>query len=110
MVLFKRAPLILMVVALFSCKKDKIETKPSSPTPSNGLLLKDVVVPSLPSPYYHLEYDSSGKIVFVSFASELTRYHVIYDGKRITEMRNDILVNKDRLQYVYDGSGKLSNV
>jgi len=101
---------LLSVIVLLSCKKDKIESNPSSTPPSPPLLLKDIVVPHLPSPYYHFEYDSSGKLVFVSFASDFTRYHVTYDGGRITEMRNDILVNKDRLQYVYDATEKLKTV
>jgi hypothetical protein len=28
----------------------------------------------------------------------------------MSEMRNDILVNKDRLEYIYDGTGKLETV
>jgi len=94
---------------LLSCKKDKIGSGPLSPAPP-PLLLKDIVVPHLPSPYYHFEYDSSGKLVFVSFASDYSRYHVAYDGARMIEMRNDILVNKDRLEYIYDGSGRLETV
>jgi hypothetical protein len=106
----KSSPFLLLIVILFSCKKDKIESNSSSPPPLPPLLLKDIVVPRLPSPYYHFEYDSSGKLIFVSFASDLTRYHVTYGGDRIIEMRNDILVNKDRLQYIYDGNGKVKTV
>ncbi len=106
----KQLPFLLVTIVLFSCKKDKIESNPLSNPPPSPLLLKDIVVPHLPSPYYHFEYDSSGKIDFVSFASDLTRYHVTYDGDKIIEMRNDILVNKDRLQYIYDGSGKVETV
>jgi len=104
------SPFLLIFMVLLSCKKDKIESNPSSTPPLPPLLLKDIVVPHLPSPYYHFEYDSSGKPVFVSFASDLTRYHVTYDGDRIIEMQNDILVNKDRLQYIYNASGKLETV
>jgi hypothetical protein len=32
---------------------------------------------------------------------------VIYDGGRISEMRNNILVNKDRIQYEYGTSGRV---
>jgi len=108
--LSKPLPFLIIIILLMSCKKDNIESNPSSPAPLPPLLLKDIVVPHLPSPYYHFEYDSSGKLIFVSFASELTRYHVNYDRDRIIEMQNDILVNKDRLQYIYDATGKVQTV
>jgi len=46
----------------------------------------------------------------VSFASDFTRYDVSYAGGRISEMRNNILVNHDRLAYVYDDSGRVALV
>jgi hypothetical protein len=59
-------------------------------------------------PYYHFEYDSDGRIAFASFASDFTRYDVTYTGDRISELRNNILVNHDRLEYIYDDSGRVS--
>ena len=100
---------VIPVIVLFSCKKDKYDAPSPEPVipPS---LLKDIVIPNLPSPYYHFEYDAGGRVSFASFASDLTRYNVIYSGNRITEMRNDIIVNKDRLQYLYDNEGRVSNI
>ena len=98
----------LVLVAIFiSCKKQKetLQQPPAPPPPT--VLLKDMVVDHLPSPYYHFEYDASKKVSFVSFASDFARYNVIYDGTNISEMRNNILVNKDRLQYVYGTTGKV---
>ena len=63
---------------------------------------------SLPSPYYHFEYDSTGRVTFASFASDFTRYDVLYANGRISEMRNNILVNHDRLVYVYDDSNRVA--
>jgi hypothetical protein len=104
---------LLFVIAIFvlaSCKKDKY-ISPVIPAPViPTVFLKDVVIPRLPSPYYHFEYDATGKVSFVSFASDFTRYDVIYNGDRISEMRNNILVNKDRLQYSYDNAGRVNNI
>jgi hypothetical protein len=75
-----------------------------------AVLLKDVVVAHLPSPYYHFEYDSAGQITRVSFASDLLIYDVRYQGGRITELRNITLGNMDRLQYVYDAAGRVRTV
>jgi hypothetical protein len=96
---------LVLGVMLISCKRQK-ENLPPPPSPQpSTVLLKDMVVDRLPSPYYHFEYDASKRVSFVSFASELTRYDVIYDGANISAMRNNILVNKDQLLYVYGSSG-----
>ena len=106
----KKLLLPFFAILIFAaCKKDK-NPGPGDHTPpptTPPVLLKDIVEAHLPSPYYHFEYDASGKVSFVSFASEFTRYDVIYNGNKIIEMRNNILVNKDRLQYSYDNDGKV---
>ena len=81
-----------------------------TPLPVAAVLLKDVVLSNLPSPYYHFEYDTKGKVSFVSFASDFNRYNVIYRQSKISEMKNNILVNKDRLKYLYDSAGRVSTV
>jgi hypothetical protein len=52
---------LLFVIAIFvlaSCKKDKY-ISPVIPAPViPTVFLKDVVIPRLPSPYYHFEYDA----------------------------------------------------
>jgi hypothetical protein len=96
---------VTAVATLASCDSDDRMTAPPPPLATG--LLKDVVMPSLPSPYYHFEYDAAGKVSLVSFASGLTNYDVIYAGGRISEMRNNTFVNHDRLVYVYDAAGKV---
>lgn len=99
-------PLVLGV-ALISCKKQKVQLpEPPAPQPQT-ILLKDILADHLPSPYYHFEYDASNRVSFVSFASEYARYDVVYDGANISAMRNNILVNKDQLLYVYGSSGNV---
>ena len=104
--------LVIIVTMLVSCKKEKeIIDLPSPPTVlSQTVLIKDVVLSHLPSPFYHFEYNATGKVTFVSYASDFFRYDVIYDGDRISEMRNNILVNKDRLQYFYDKENRVTAV
>jgi hypothetical protein len=46
----------------------------------------------------------------VSFASGFTTYDVTYDGGRISEMKNNIVVNHDRLVYVYDDAGRVTAI
>ena len=100
---------IAMIAAagLSACGSDAGITNP--PPPANGLL-KDIVVPSLPSPYYHFEYDAQGKVSSVSFASGLTTYDVTYATGKISELRNNTFVNHDRLVYVYDDAGRVTTV
>jgi YD repeat-containing protein len=75
-----------------------------------AVLLRDIVISNLPSPYYHFEYDAAGRVVTASFASGLTDYEVVYDrGGRITEMRNTA-VNRDRLAYIYDKRRRVSAI
>src|SRR5258705_5676948 len=97
---------------LFSCKKDQ-GTSTDPPIvlpnpPAKHVLLKDVIIPSLPSPYYHFEYNTDSLASKVDFASGFSIYDVIYTGNKIGEMRNNIIVNHDTLRYSYDSAGKLT--
>src|SRR3954471_23039208 len=91
---------LVAIAALSSCGGDTNVTAP--PPPPTTVLLKDIVIPNLPSPYYHFEYDAQGKVSSASFASGLTTYEVDFSGERITEMKNNTPANHDRLIYVYD--------
>jgi hypothetical protein len=84
---------------LFSCNKRK-EAMPVQP--AEPVFLKDITIPNIPSPHYHFEYDSTGKYKFVSFAAGLRMYDVIYDGDKISVLRNNTFVNHDTLRYTYD--------
>lgn len=83
---------------------------PEPPPPPPVVQLKDVVITTLPNPYYHFEYDSSDRVKLVSFASGLTNYAVTYQDGRIAQMQNNILVNHDQLIYIYDDSGRVGLV
>jgi hypothetical protein len=68
------------------------------------------VIPNLPAPYYHFEYNTEGRVSAASFASGFFNYDVLYKAGRIREMRNNILVNHDRLTYGYDAAGRVVEI
>ena len=109
--------LMVLVGIFFSCSKDKPATVPpivqgpnQPPVVPDSIFLKDVVIPRLPSPYYHFEFDPTGKIIKYSFASGLTIYDVVYSGGRISEIDNNTLANKDKLLYFYNDNGQVNNI
>jgi hypothetical protein len=98
----------LVIVIAFSCSKKKENGEPvppiPPPPPTVPVLLKEIVVPNIPSPHYHFEYDTSGKYSFASFASGDRMYNIFYNGDKISEMRNNIFINHDTLRYVYEAN------
>jgi hypothetical protein len=99
---------ILSFIVLFSCKKEHRPLPVEQPElPGKHILLKDITIPNLPSPYYHFEYNSDSLVTKADFASGFSMYDVLYKGNKIGEMRNNIIVNHDTLRYVYDDAGKL---
>ena len=90
------------------------DTAPAGPEPEPVELppvvrLKDVVVPDLPTPYYHFEYDADGRVTLASFASDLTRYEVGYEQGRIRRMTNSV-GDHSRLEYAYDANGRAAAI
>jgi hypothetical protein len=101
----------LAAAALVACSGESGIIAPlPAPAPAPAVLLRNVVLPSLPSPYYHFEYDSAGRVTVASFASGFTMYNVTYDHDRISALVNNTLGNHDRLDYVYDGAGRVATV
>ena len=101
--------LTICALLLFACKKDHPihHPPPPEPEPIKKVLLKDVVMPHLPSPFYHFDYRSDSLPSNVNFASGFSDYEVIYNGNKIAEMRNINLENHDTLRYAYGQDGKL---
>lgn len=104
---FRSTLLTIAAVALSACGGERVTAPVSRATP---ILLRDIVIPSLPSPYYHFEYDSTGLATKASFASGFTMYDVTYDHDRIVEMRDNTLGDQDRLVYAYDNAGRVATV
>src|SRR5690242_13617650 len=96
---FRSSVFSILLAAVAACNGDSGPTGPilpPPPPPPPPVLLRDIVLSNLPSPYYHFEYDAAGRVSAASFASDLRVYDVAYDGGRISEMRNTVLVNHDR--------------
>ena len=104
--------LAMALVAALACGGDSKITDPgvTPPPPPPAVLLKDIAVDRLPSPFYHFDYDANGRVVGASFASGLTNYEVSYIGDRIREMRNVGVENRDRIVYAYDAAGRVGGV
>jgi hypothetical protein len=106
---FRHPVLTIALAAICACGGDAA-TAPISPNPpAPSVLLKDIVIPNLPSPFYHFEYDGTGRIDLASFASGFARYDVKYDAGRLSEMRNSS-VDQGTLTYSYDASGRVDQV
>lgn len=99
---------LFLTAALVACGGDSGVTTPPPPQPQ--VLLKEINVPNLPAPFYHFNYDAAGVITSASFAAGFRVYTMVYDGGRLSEMRNDAVGNLDRVQYLYDDAGRVSGV
>src|SRR6185295_17150865 len=89
---------MVFAIILVSCNKDHGNPNPDTPPseePTPKILLKDIVLPHLPSPYYHFEYNADSLVTKADFASGYLIYDVLYNNGRIGEMRNNIIVNHD---------------
>jgi hypothetical protein len=94
----------LAVAALFiiilSCKKSTDKGDNLQPiTDSRDILLKEVAVERLPSPYFHFTYNDSNFITRIDFASMLFSWKVDYENNRVKRMVNTN--NNDTLLYNY---------
>ena len=102
---------LMLAAAMSACgHADTTAPTPTLPDPIPAVPLREIVVPNLPSPYYHFDYDAAGRVRAASFASGLRNYTVTYAGDRITEVKNDAVGNLDRLLYEYDGSGRVGEI
>ena len=104
----------MLAAAISACSDAAKPTAPTPPgqpdPPTPPVLLRNVEIPNLPSPYYHFAYDSAGRVNALSFASQLRTYDVRYDGGRLSEMRSVVPADGDTLRYSYDETGRVSAI
>lgn len=101
--------LLAALATVSSCSGDSTPVTAPSPDPLPAVQVKDIVIDHLPSPFYHFDYDASGRVRTASYASGLRTYDLAYAAGRLSEM-NGILGNHDRLIYSYDDAGRVSDV
>jgi hypothetical protein len=94
-------------IAVASCGTERF-IEPVAHAPP--VLLREIEIPHLPSPYYHFEYDSTGRMTKASFASGFTMYDVTYDRGRISGLQDNTAGDQDKLVYVYDDAGHVITV
>ena len=101
--MYSKLLILLFLVSVFvSCKKDPASTPDPIPTDRVEIKLKDIIWPSLPSPFYHFEYNDSGYITRASYSSGLLLYDVFHSNRRIREARNLVGTLKDVIEYTYN--------
>lgn len=100
---------LVLIAAALACAGDLAPTPP--PPPVADVRLGEIVIPNLPAPFYRFEYDPTGRITFINYASNLHTYDVHYEGNRISEMDATTLhFVRERLAYVYDETGKVGMI
>jgi hypothetical protein len=100
----------LAITVLFTaCKKEGKGPGSAPPGDAQIILLKDIIIQGLPSPYYHFDYNDSGYITNSDFSSGLREYEINYSAKKISQINSTHAINRDRLLYQYE-NGKPSLV
>ena len=110
----KTAALTLVLAVFAACSggyDSPTDPGATNPPPPPPVLLKDVVIERLPSPFYHFTYDATGRVAQVSYASGLDDFGVTYIGAKIKELTNTGGIgNRDRIVYAYDDAGRVGGV
>jgi hypothetical protein len=89
----------VLLFSMYSCREDS-DDKPSI-TDAQLIKLKEIIVQSLPSPYYHYSYNDKGFVTNIKHASGERNYTIEYKDNRVSRMINNTPINKDILQYSY---------
>ena len=98
--------LLILITLMISCHKEP--SNQPTPPETTSLKLKDLNARNLPSPFYHFEYDDSGKIKLAEYSSGLRIYNVSYNGSHIESMENIADLSHIRLEYVYSNGDLLA--
>jgi hypothetical protein len=96
---------VLFFLVAISCRKDSIKNPPppvdEPVSDARTVLLKSIVEPGVPNPYFGFSYDPNGFVTGISFADSIHVYHLSYKNKRIDQVINTSF--GQTLQYHYSG-------
>ena len=106
---WKRAARISALAMIVACGGDASVTDPGT-QPQPAVRLKEIVIDRLPSPYYHFDYDASGRITAASYSGGFGTYQVSYAGDRIDRMTNSGAAALDHIKYRYGTDGRVDLV
>jgi hypothetical protein len=99
----KKAILAAAITCIMACHKGGNPVTDIPEPPDRQLILvKDIVISNLPSPYYHFEYSDSGKISLASFAADFLITKFDYNKNLVLRSHNSGPANQDQLNYLYD--------
>jgi len=104
-----RLPFIAVAAICLAAGCGDATSAPEPKPPVTTTFLEDVVVPNLPSPYYHFEYDADGVMRRASFASGLLVYDLAYERGRLTSQQNTV-GGHEQLAYAYNDFGRVALV
>jgi hypothetical protein len=106
------ATLLSALALSAACSGSDNPTDPgtTTPPPPAGVRLKEVLIDRLPSPFYHFDYDGTGRVAGASYASGLDNYQVEYLGDRIRQIKNVGVSSLDHIVYAYDDKGRVGGV
>ena len=96
---------VLLFLVAISCRKDSIKNPPppveDPVSDARTILLKSIIEPGLPNPYFSLSYDANGFATGINFADNFQMYQVDYKNNRVDKVTNT--KNPQTLQYYYTG-------
>jgi len=89
----------LCVVASCNKKNDILQGPQPPVTDAKTILLKEINIERLPSPFFQFVYDNSGFVTQIGFASQLNSWQVQYKNNRVIRMIDG---SHDTLAYTYN--------
>ena len=105
-----RAALGAALAIVVACGGDHSVTDPGPQPQPAGVRLAEIVIDRLPSPYYHFDYDATGRITAASYSGGFGTYQVRYAGDRIDRMINSGAAALAHIAYIYDDAGRVGGV
>jgi hypothetical protein len=94
---------------LIGCKKNQNPINHEI-SDARKILVKEVEVSALPSPFFHFEYDAQNFVTAIHFANDIKTYHPIYQNKRVIRVNkiNTSGFNDGYMLYTYNNQNVIA--